>query len=723
MVGNVFEIYKTGTGFNSILTPAANWYAPSQLPEEGTKDFTEQWYLDNLRYIISFYNTPTDNVNNPVPENTLATSPVSRMIRNLDYVIGEQNWGAFNYIVNETQNSQYYFRKNRKIATIVDKMLGAAHERMSRMVIGADPLSPEAKTRKDDRVNAELFKYLIRPIIKDNPAFKLASSEDDFQSTEAIKTWGEMGLKDHLADVFISIGEHELQSKRIKDKGELCALHAISTGLAAMESVVDNGRPMLLWHPSYNIILDNRRDQRYGEEARFVGAVDNMTLTHLYEKYSFLTTAQREELNRIAMTPNLLNQLNVIVPNITWWTSNPTTPPTYKDAAVSVVRCYWISPDNEDPTTNALYMAEIIGNKYMVNYGKCNNVVTQLYETYKPMLPIHTWTPGMIKGNLNALLSRITDLCDEYELYRAKIRQLVHRTKGQVFIEMGSALGKNDSVKDIMDDFTDLGIHVFTDTADNVVDKREKMQMRNITNEAAIESLIKLNQLVDEEINSFVGQSKISMGEQTKYVGSAAFSGSLEQSALGSSWIYDGLMNYLSIVLRYQVNLTKNLYADGQLSWEASHVIGDDGIKLLNTTKDKFAEHYLIFITLKDTISDGRREALDKLAMQAVQQPQILPYIKDLVKMMNAKTTSGMIDDLEDMATRIEKQQSEQAEANQKFEAAKQASEQASSKEELNSQLAVKKIKNDKDDEIKRLKLELEQEKLNVKKAELGMTI
>ncbi len=708
-MNNVFEIGEPGNP--SGYLPGATYNVPDPI-----KRHDENWYMDNMGYIIGFYNSPTNNTNN-----VSSIPPVDRMMRNLDFILGEQEWGNWGYLVNQTENSSVFWRKNRKAAVIMDKMVGAASERIKRALISGEPLSPDAKSKRMEKINVEMFKYLIKPAIKGHSMFKVQDTAEDFQSKQEVMDWGDKNIKEHLSEVYIQIAEHLAKTRKIPNKAEFFLLNAVATGLASAEVVVDGGRPLLLWHQPFNTIFDNRQDQRYGEKARFWGVVDNMTLSQIFSKYTFLNEEQREEMVRISQDKQAWTNLNVVRSNVTWWGANPAIPASYKDTSISVVRAYWISPSEEDETINTVYMAEIIGNKYMVNYGVCNNIVSQLYEEYEPMLPGFTWTPNMLRGDLNCLISRITDLISESEMYRAKIRQLIAHAKGKVHLIRAAKLGANDSTQNIINDFTDLGIHIIHETGDPQMDNADWSKIVDMTLDPNITGLIEINKLIDSEIESFVGQSKISMGEQTKYVGSKAFSASLDQSAMGTVGIYDGLMYFISVILRYMVNVQKNLYAEGISDFEARAVVGDTGLKLLQASKNKFVEDYLIYITLKDNISDEKMSQINELAKMAITNAQTLKYLPYLIKLMKAKDWNTAAEELESMAKKIENEMEQQAKAQQEAHQQQQQQEQQHEQNMTSLVEQGKQVRKNADTTIKEMKLELDRQKVEIQQIKNGI--
>jgi hypothetical protein len=347
--------------------------------------------------------------------------------------------------------------------------------------------------------------------------------------------------------------------------------------------------------------------------------------------------------------------------------------------------------------------------------------VSQLYEEYEPMLPGFTWTPSMLRGDLNCLISRITDLISESEMYRAKIRQLIAHAKGKVHLIRGAKLGANDSTKDIIQDFNDLGIHVIQETGDPQLDNSDWSKIVDMTLDPNIMGLFEINKLIDSEIESFVGQSKISMGEQTRYVGQKAFAASLDQTAIGTAGIYDGLMYFLSVILRYMTNVQKNLYADGFSDFEARAVIGDTGLKLLQASRNKFVEDYLIYITLKDNISDEKMAQINELAKMAITNQQTLKYLPYLVKLMKAKDWNTAAEELESMVKKIEQEMEQQAQAQQQ--SAAQAQQQEQQHEQAMTSLVEqgKQVRKHADTTIKEGKLELDRQKVEIQAIKAGI--
>jgi hypothetical protein len=713
LIGNYFKISDSKKGLSPVSAPIPSTAIPDQLVEH-----SEQWFLENANYILGFYNQPSTNINTVGTPQSNCDSPVTTMLKNLAFLNGEQSWGMYNYLVTLTPNSKWFWIKNRKIPTIMDKMKGAINGRMAKAIIGADPLSPDAKSKRLDKINLEMFKFLVKPLLKDKSDFKVQDTEKPFQNTEEIEEWGDIGIKDHLAECYIAIAEHLFKSRRVPDVTEFVFIYAVACGLGAVEHLVDNGQYYMVWHPAYNIIYDNRIDSRNGEDDRFIAVVDNMTVTELFSKYTFLPQDVREDIMKLAKDRDTMTSFNQ-GSNIQWWANNPTLPPNYKDVALSVVRFYFFAPDEEDPTLDSCYTCEIIGNRYLVNYGKCNNMVERLYGTYKYMLPLQKFTPDMILGNLNALFSRITDLSLEADMYRAKVRQLISRSKGKIHVFRSSKLNsQGNNIQKIEEQMTDLGIVLLEDTGDPNLDDRIKLsEMVDCTLDPNIKGLLEVIQLVESEMEAFVNQTKISMGEQTKYVGSKTFSGSLEQSALGTAGLYDGIMNFMSIQMRIGVNIVKNLYAEGYNDFEARAVLGDTNLELLKKSKDKNMEEYLIWLGIKDEISSEQKATVEKLAIQGIAQPQTLKHMKSIVKVLFSKTKSAAIEELESMAAKITKEEEASAQAANQERLQTMQFEQSHEDKQLAASLSNKQMLKDKDITIKEQKLKIDELKVQLQAA------
>lgn len=656
--GPVYEIQSTPKG-RATIQPNSS---PNDMPDP-MGERTPDWYLQNVRYVITYYNTYTPNINYPYSGQAVKTNglqntngptpdtfyqpPVDKMLLELAYFTGDQPNMNFSWLAKDVSNNNAtaFWTTGKRMRTIFDKMIGAALGTLTGLKFGANPLSSDIKSEREKKVQIEMVKFLMRQVLEEvmKGDLQMPPSADDFANLEDIKKWGETSIKEKIADIYLNIANNEwLANYWIEVALELFKNAIINGHSGAVEQIFENGQMLNLIHKPYNTIFDNREDGDFNRNARFGGVIVSKSVPGAIATYREFNEEQREALRRISSNKEAVKELNRNS-NLPWWSGAAVQDDNYKDTALNICRCYWICPELVDGVpVNELYTATVIGNKYMVRYGKMSNVIRDTHMPFQVQLPLKMWFPGMTGGKLNSLVSRVMDIQDEIDLYRFKIREQVAKAKGKVFYVDGD-IG-TQTTKGIIEDLSTLGLtHIPSSGLTNDTN-RQIIKMIDWTMGADIKEYIALMERANAEMDSFLGQTKVTLGEQDKYMGQESYQANAEAAASGSAVLYKDFLRFLAICLRSSVNMKKNLYVDGQLKEEAETVIGKKGVELLQEFGRLDAEDFLIYIVLNDNLDDTMRERLFEIAKAYANSPTDGLGWVDLMELLKAKTSTELME-------------------------------------------------------------------------------
>lgn len=657
---------------------------------------TPEWYFRNLQYVLSFWNSQTANIGftgggnrgrgdmDGGAELDGQVNPVGEMFRNLSYYLGIQPNLDYNHLTPDVAGeTTVKWNKGKDIRVGIDNMRGTFQDALSNIKMGANPLSSEIKSKREKKYHEEMFKFLLKPFLQgmlDN-AIKGPEAAQDFKMPEQIKEWMESGFKEHLAEVYINIYKYLFTSQYWVEDGVESISKASICGLTGIEHFMDNGYYKKMVHAPYNLIYDNRVDSDFNRYGRFVGAIQPMTLMQVFSRYTDLNGEQRKELARIAGDTTLMAAMNLGPVGFPWWNTGTDINTTNKDITFNVVRAYFIAPELVDGNpVEELYSCEVIGNRYMVNFGKCNNVITDPNTPYMPMLPIQLWMPNMTMGILNSFVSRVRDLQDDYDMYGFKLKELVAQSKGKKFIIKGDTAG-GKMLKNIIDDFAIGNISVISSSgvADNYADRGVMIAPVDLTMDPNVIQLMNIKKEVKQELMDYMCQNSATLGRQTKYMGQKSSQTNIDQAGKSTAVFFEDGMNFVQRNLRYGANMLKNLFVDGQLEELALTVIGERGLKLLKMTKELYAEDFLIYLKLDDAMDETLKERMYEIAKALAQNTQDPYKLTHLVTLMKCKTSTEMEDKIKAIDKEIADEAMQRSQANMQ---AQQQMEQAKMQQE-----------------------------------------
>lgn len=674
MERNIYDMYPMDDISESEFRPG---YLPDQLGDGNDP----LWYINNIYYISQFYNQPTFNVSVPYvsplsgffeTEAELGdfwSLPANRMLYYMTYGIGKQPNISFNHEVNNGNDgrgstSLVKFTRGHDIQVMLENMVGSGLEMLEEMKMGADPMSPDAIGRVEEMADREILKFMISKLM--DKFMKEYSNNDapqdpekQFKNLEDIKKWKSESIKDHLADTYLDIAK-DIWTKCYWEENAIKKLrYGIGVGCSSTELLINNGYQEVIVHTPWNAVFDTNYDEDFGRKARIWGVFYPMTLTDLFIKYPQLGTYQdkdgksaREVLNHIATTTNLKNNLNISNTNFKWWGGVAGSTPNFTDYTLTIGRAYWIGTKIvQGVAMPCAFTGTIIGNKYLVDFHPCDNKVVDPYQPYKVQMPGRQWTPALTMGIFNSFIARIHDLQDKADYYQFKIDEFVARAKGKIPEIQLAKLGYK-SVKQLLDDVVTYGIIGNTDTgiSDDYLNKQELVKSIDWTLGGDVTTIMNLKKEIISQMQTFIGQTKISLGQQTNYIGSKAAESNMEQSALGTNTLYKSWMYSILMDLRFQINQKKNLYAAGELEEEALTVVGKRGLNLLKKTKKKYCEDFGIYLRHNDRVSEDQRKQMLDFFKALVNQPNHGITPENFLDLLFTPTKSGMKDKYKAMA-------------------------------------------------------------------------
>jgi hypothetical protein len=745
MINNKYKLESTTSPVYSGVSPFQMPY-PSA-PKEGTKgDEYEKFFMQNLFYIMSFYDQPNNNISFPfdwngnsgnvgggynnngvgvnLDESTISwwRQPSSQMFLNYAYYMQRQPNLNANHLAKAvaSTNAHATWARGGRIASIIDKMCGIFQEQLEDVRFSPEPLSASAKNYRQKKIEREEFLYLIKPYWEKylQEVAEMPQQAKPFETPQEVQEWMDTGIKDFLADVYLNITVDNWEKQYWLDDSQKIFRDAVICDCTGVEHIIERGFYKKIVHPPYNLIVDTRIDDPFGRWRRLAGVIENLTLTEAYYRYPQLDEEDRKDLYNIAISAGAMDNINQSFPNLVWW-RYPTNSNgiNYQDVSVTVVRCYWIAPEEIDgEIVQTVYTGEVLGNRFLLNYGKADNIVENPYNPYVPMLPLQIFTPNMLLGTYNSFVSKVRTLQDDYDRLRFKQMDMIAKAKGKVIAWNGEKFGNDKQVVDINQDIEKYGQTMDSPSgqAGNPSDNKPLGYLFDMTLDPGYESVGRKLQQIYAEIEMYMGQTAITLGENTRYIGKEAYRDSQEVGASGTYNIYTNTLRFIQINMDMGINIKKNLYAHGLLKDEAENVIGSQGLRILKECGELGTRDFGICLKINDKVSADKKKELFQLALAYAQNSQDGYTLNDLMKMYLAPTVTKLKDDILAIDERLRKEKQAQRESQMQHE------QQMEQQRMQNDNQKTAFIEHSKLVKTKTL-IQPKQEKLDTERAELGM--
>ena len=428
----------------------------------------------------------------------------------------------------------------------------------------------------------------------------------------------------------------------------------------------------------HNLIVDRAKDDDFNSDARFVGKVDWLNITDIIERYQdSLTYEEIEELKKINMN-NLYQLLDLTThPYATNWAFNINNLPT-----LACVTGYWVgmkdlgyekSQDKFGNThysrirnnrkgqywTKTIYKGTLIGNKYIVDAEEMTNIVRKHDNPGDVELPLKVFIPNMVMGENRSVVARLHQHQDRIDYITNEITKMMNRAKGKVYLINKQKLGTS-TAKDVISDFERMGIHVTDGSAtgeDFVAGQDARMvEVVDMTLDPNIQQLVSLRREEERLMEEIVNIPKVALGQQSGYVGAKTQAGTIAQSNLGTTYLYQGFIQFVEKQLGFAVNQYK-ISLIGESETEIP-VVGRSGKEYLRLTKDFQFQELGVYLKVKDFIDEQSRERLIMLAQAAMQNQQI--DMLDYIRIEKANSYTQLINELEYSLNKREREKEKQ---------------------------------------------------------------
>ena len=640
---------------------------PSQFIAESAKD--KIWYKENLKFIMSHFNKRHDRISRVRKQEDLE-NPIDEVVRMFTYYLGRQYNKDYYYTTQDQNNCDLptVWINGQKVTSLVDYMVGNAIKMIQNIEPSVVNNSKAAVNKKTELLEKMLLKFEVPEFfeamesagVEFNPA-----GPQEFEVKEDVYRWMEYDYKEQAEILAMRICEDILNRNNFQDKYKQAFLYTLLGGYVGIENRVENGKQYFETVLPHNLIVDRAKDDDFNSDARFVGKVDWMNITDIIERYQdSLTFEEIEELKKINMN-NLYQLLDLTThPYATNWAFNINNLPT-----LACVTGYWVgmkdlgyekSKDKFGNThysrirnnrkgqywTKTIYKGTLIGNKYIVDAEEMTNIVRKHDNPGDVELPLKVFIPNMVMGENRSVVARLHQHQDRIDYITNEITKMMTRSKGKVYLINKQKLGSS-TAKDVISDFERMGIHVTDGSAtgeDFVAGQDARMvEVVDMTLDPNIQQLVSLRREEERLMEEIVNVPKVALGQQSGYVGAKTQAGTIAQSNLGTTYLYQGFIQFIEKQLCFAVNQFKTSLI-GESESEIP-VVGTSGKEYLRLTKEFQFQELGVYLKVKDFIDEQSRERLIMLAQAAMQNQQI--DMLDYIRIEKANSYTQLMNELE----------------------------------------------------------------------------
>lgn len=636
------------------------------------EDSEDQYYIKHARWIASRYNLErstrySHKESKSGLQQSNERSTVDQILSNYAYVLGEQENMTYAYLTQDSEGGELQapFTKGEQIYRLVEFMKGGLRTLLNNAKVSVESLDPSKQSKKMERVqNIEMKKKLLPLFEQMEAETGLGYYPEGMGQTDLDSALEELSMSpsDKLEMYGLDILTDTVNRNRLQDQMLRAAADAIIGRHASMYAEVNMGRVITQVIPPYTRILDDSTDDDFRSKDEYTGFIEQLTPEEITAKWN-LTPEERELLPELLSNANMYGNYNQPSAGSSFnfkWIGSTISGSNRHIACATVFFISEIPSDGkveggevraregdryskgEDYADFRLERAVLIGNAIIKAYGPDTNVVYSPNDQAWPLFPIQTYTPNMYMGTSRSVVDRMKKFQDDIDAYEYKIRELISKDLGKVYIVNGFKVGDADTEKNIITNLKKVGLHV-TEGVDgedpSMLDSKPMMEVIDMTNSQFVQNYIALIQQKSALMEEVINASKVSLGQNQRYIGYGSHQASMESNEAGMSAYVDGVLQFYTYFLQYILNKLKIMYADSEGAEAAEMVLGDSGIAFFENTTEFQIEEQMVKVAIEDIIDAKARERLMAYTQAMVQNAEVTGIDwEDILDLETART-------------------------------------------------------------------------------------
>lgn len=615
-------------------------------PEQALHEdqLTPEWYMQNARYIANQYNPVLFNFQSVsgLQNNDIVQRWASRSIIWYSYYFGNQQVADYSSVVMDEQNNVLPIRmfKDQTISTLINHMLGNVKDVINVLpdIVSAIGLSEDIVSAKQLKMDMAKFKFDYPEVAEQMRSMgaEIMKGLNFSQEDELINHFQE-NAKEMAEEIYENLAVDSMYKNKWREVYSLAARDAFVVGVGCVRVIVDNERAVNKRVAPHNLIWDSSITSTQNRGGRYAGEIYQMTTPEIAARWGDQLGFKRlQEIEHLSRNQRFQQPFNIMLPNtnLIFWAQGAAGVPL-----ATIVETEWIGFKELAPGkfTATRRKATLIANKYVVDYGECDNIVEDKFNPSDTELSFKIVTPVIEYGYAQGVTEKLYRMSDLLSMYRTKMIQLIARSKGKNYILRAWKLPEAMRTQDIMADFTRMGMTVLNDASEEDDPNTKLVEPVDMTMDPTVIGLINVlgeMKSVMEDVASLPAGVR---GATSGYQSAKSLNINKAQSNKGIQVYYDAVFEFFENVINYTTEVSKQLATRGEL-YNASMIIGDKQVKWLKfEAKDLKFSDLMIQLKLDDaTNAQEKAEILADVA-QAVNRGELSGMDLLKLRMMNSK--------------------------------------------------------------------------------------
>jgi hypothetical protein len=611
------------------MNPSVLPYSPLAVqPSQRKKDWTEEDYISNLRWLSSQYNRPIFDYGYSTTTGRAAVVPnwVQNYIANESYYQQRQAITPYGFFaVDETNKpTSTIMYQGSDIRELIDQVVGNLMQPLKTLpkMITAISVSPNAVTRKmilKDLAKLRVANKVYFDILEDISGVGFQPMGDlDFEDEAQIEQFFTT-FRDDLEKAYIALAKDACYRNHWIEVFSKSALYYCIGGFAMMRHSVRNGKVWWDIVEPRNAIWDNFRSSDQHRYDRFAGEVRMMTIPELVTLYDF-TEQEQKELETIAQSRDSWTTYNWVYGGYTfyWWNSDNKGVPV-----VATVEGQWRSLEFVNGEwIEVIREGVLIGNKYIKNYGISKNTPEERDDKSKLKFRYVTVTPSVLSGVNMSMIDVLKKYQDLKDAFKTKLIQLVARSKGKGYFVNANKLPEGMNTPEIISQLSQAGIAVLEG---DLIDEGNNSKGTRLVEQIDMTldpSILGLAQLIQQERNymdNIISMPASARGVVTNYQSADQIMSNIQQSRAGLDYFYTSFYTWVLRNLELSADMMKNLIGTEEDDEEYTPlIVGDtmyEMLKMENIAEMPFTD-FAMSLSIDDFANEQDKKMMQQVALQ-----------------------------------------------------------------------------------------------------------
>lgn len=652
-------------------------YLPPQIKDE----YTDDDYVQAIRFIASRYNMPTylnNQWNVSAKELGLPIGFASRCFVWRNYYQGNQNNLNYNQVNLKEDGTRLALKtfRGKDIFKFVNYCLDPIIDISKRIpkIIAAEIVSSDVVSQR--RLSLDNDKFMIdqQQMVKYmNEKYGLF-----YKTANGMKFTGDVSknaqsvdFRESLADAGVKIAKDVYYRNLLDEKIVEWGKDSLITGFAGCKVSIVNGYPLVDIIPSHEAIFppsqigDQFRNIPYGGRIRFLTVQE---IAAMYGKD--LTDAELKDIQTTA-----LNQGSVNSTYTPWTFFNTLSSPIYFDwwsmwdgvPRIAVIEAQWASYRKADADEQRQCLREgvLIGNKYLIKQGITTNITRDWRNPQQVELDYIFVQPMSVFGRNMGIPETLYLYQDRIDFLQTKIDHWINQTKGTFYLINGSYLDEGVDATQIMSSISDMRIEVVKGVDEDAGDITNKfMQQGAIEMPRDIVSVMNELSRYRSMMADILNIPDAVRGMTEGYIPAKTLNFQQSQSGKGTRYYYNPMNTYFNRILQKAVDKFKLSNLDNP-NFEYTLVVGDAQVEQFKATEGFGLGQYAIYLGFEDLADDGYKQRMMDMMFAYAQNPQSGYTMADYNALEMMYTKSEIMNYLQYRDYEIKQAAAEQAAAQQ----------------------------------------------------------